>query len=64
MSANPNAMEMLKENILKIDWNTLSINSNAITFLIENINYIIMEEPKPIINSKYLPNETHSTRSW
>lgn len=27
---------------------------------IKNINYIIMEEPKPIINSKYLPNETHS----
>jgi FkbM family methyltransferase len=27
---------------------------------INNINYIIMEEPKPIINSKYLPNGIHS----
>ena len=27
---------------------------------IKNINYIIMEEPKPIINTEYLPKNTHS----
>jgi len=27
---------------------------------IKNINYVIMEEPKPIINSRYLPDGVHS----
>ena len=27
---------------------------------IKNINYIIMEEPKPIINTKFLPENVHS----
>jgi hypothetical protein len=36
LSANPNAVEFLKENPEKIDWSYLSLNPNAIDFLKEN----------------------------
>jgi ribosomal protein L24E len=36
LSANPNAVEFLKENPEKIDWSYLSLNPNAIEFLKEN----------------------------
>ena len=43
LSLNPNAIELLKENLDKIDWNRLSRNPNAIKILEENpdkINWI------------------------
>jgi len=54
------------KNIQNIDLLCMDVQGYELNVLkgagdfIKNINYIIMEEPKPIINSKYLPNETHS----
>jgi hypothetical protein len=40
LSENPNAIELLKENQDKIDWERLSGNPNAINILKENQNKI------------------------
>ncbi len=40
LSSNLNAIELLKENKNKIDWNYLSMNPNAIELLKENQNKI------------------------
>jgi hypothetical protein len=40
LSQNPNAIDILRENINKIDWHNLSSNPNAISLLRENIDEI------------------------
>ena len=54
------------KNIQTIDLLCMDIQGYELNVLkgagnfIDNINYIIMEEPKPIINSNYLPIGIHS----
>ena len=40
LSANPNAIQLLKENYNKINWSYLSSNPNAISLLKENLDKI------------------------
>lgn len=53
-------------NIKKIDLLCMDVQGYELNVLkgagnfIKNINYIIMEEPKPIINNNYLPSNIHS----
>lgn len=53
-------------NIKKIDVLCIDVQGYELNVLkgagdfIKKINYIIMEEPKPIINTDYLPNGVHS----
>lgn len=54
------------KNIQNIDLLCMDVQGYELNVLkgagefIKNINYIIMEEPKPISNSKYLPNGIYS----
>lgn len=55
-----------EKNIRNIDLLCMDVQGYEMNVLkgagnfIKNINYIIMEEPKPIINTEYLPKNTHS----
>jgi len=55
-----------EKNIDNIDLLCMDVQGYELNILkgannfIKNINYIIMEEPKPIINNNYLPNNIHS----
>ena len=40
LSKNPNAINLLEQNMDKINWNSLSCNPNAIHLLEKNINKI------------------------
>ena len=40
LSSNPNAIELLKENMERIDWTELSSNPNAIELLEKNLDKI------------------------
>ena len=40
LCTNPNAIDLLEENVDKINWNALSTNPNAITLLEKNIDKI------------------------
>ena len=75
LSSNPNAIDILRENMRKICWWSLSENPNAISLLQENIGKInweqlskntnaipILEKNKDKIYWKYIcmnPNATH-----
>lgn len=55
-----------ENNILKIDLLCMDVQGYELNILkgsddfIKNIKYIIMEEPKPIINTEFLPAGVHS----
>ena len=57
---------VIEHSISKIDLLCMDVQGYELNVLkgseefIENINFIIMEEPNPIINTKYLPNNVHS----
>ena len=57
---------MKNNNINKIDILCMDVQGYELNVLkgaadlIKNINYIIMEEPKSIINTQYLPDGIHS----
>ena len=53
---NINKIDILCMDVQGYELNVLKGAAN----LIKNINYIIMEEPKSIINTQYLPKGIHS----
>jgi FkbM family methyltransferase len=55
-----------ENNIVQIDLLCMDVQGYELNILkgsddfIKNIKYVIMEEPKPVINTEYLPNGVHS----
>ena len=58
LSTNPNAIELLINNLDKIDWSNLSTNPNAIDLLKENkdkINWSVLSENPSIFEDEPMP---------
>jgi hypothetical protein len=64
LSANPNAIELLKENPDKIDWSYLSLNPNAIELLKENPDKIDWTELSLNPNAIELLKENPNKINW
>jgi len=64
LSKNPNAIEILKKNQDKIDWNQLSENLNAIELLKENPDKIDWDELSGNLNAIELLKQNPDKIDW
>ena len=64
LSANPNAIGLLEQNIDKIDWANLSLNPNAINLLEQNIDEIDWDNLSQDINAISLIEQNLYKINW
>jgi len=57
LSQNPNAMDILKNNIDKINWNSLSLNPN-----IFELNYAFLKGRMDILREELMMKTWHPSR--